>query len=47
MFTVFFINGFVVALTVMIHYEFLHRFTILMPRLKIRHRFRILMRPWR
>ena len=41
MFTVFFINSIVVAVTVMIHYEFLHRFTILMPRLKIRHRFRI------
>ena len=41
MFTVFLVNGIVVAATVMIHYEFLYRFTILMPRLKIRHRFRI------
>lgn len=41
MITVFLVNSIVVALTVMIHYEFLYRFTILMPRLKIRHRLRI------
>ena len=41
MVTVFLVNSIVVALTVIIHYEFLYRFTILMPRLKIRHRLRI------
>ena len=41
MITVFLVNSIVVALTVIIHYEFLYRFTILMPRLKIRHRLRI------
>lgn len=41
MFIVFVVNSIVVAVTVMIHYEFLYRFTILMPRLKIRHRLRI------
>ncbi|TDG15644.1 two pore domain potassium channel family protein [Seongchinamella unica] len=35
------INILVIAIAVMIHYEFLYRFTILMPRLRIRHRFRI------
>ena len=38
---VFLINGLVIALTVAIHYEFLYRFTDLMPRLAIRHRLRI------
>lgn len=41
MVTVFIVNLFVIAVAVMIHYEFLYRFTLLMPRLKIRHRFRI------
>ena len=31
----------VIAITVAIHYEFLHRFTLLMPRMNMRHRFRI------
>jgi hypothetical protein len=34
---------FVIGLVVMIHYEFLHAITLLMPRLKIRHRFRIVL----
>jgi hypothetical protein len=40
---VFAINIFVIAVTVMIHYEFLHQVTLLMPRMTIRHRFRIVM----
>ena len=36
------INCLVVAIVVMIHYEFLYRFTQLIPIMKIRHRFRIL-----
>jgi hypothetical protein len=35
------VNLFVIGLVVMIHYEFLYRITLLMPQLKIRHRFRI------
>jgi hypothetical protein len=35
------INCLVVGSVVMIHYEFLHQFTLLMPRMKIKHRFRI------
>ncbi len=38
---VFLINCLVIALAVIIHYEFLYRFTELMPRLAIRHRMRI------
>ncbi|RLA46403.1 MAG: two pore domain potassium channel family protein [Gammaproteobacteria bacterium] len=38
---VFAVNIFVIALTVMIHYEFLHQITLWMPRMKIRHRLRI------
>jgi hypothetical protein len=41
--TVVFVNLFVIALAVMIHYEFLHQVTRLMPRVKIPHRFRIVM----
>ncbi|RLQ23548.1 two pore domain potassium channel family protein [Seongchinamella sediminis] len=37
------INILVIAVAVIIHYEFLYRFTILMPQLKIRHRFRIVL----
>lgn len=43
MITVFAVNLFVIGLAVMIHYEFLYRNTLLMPRLKIRHRFRIVL----
>lgn len=41
MLTIVVVNVLVIAVTVMIHYEFLYRFTILMPKLKVRHRFRI------
>jgi hypothetical protein len=37
------VNMFVIALVVMIHYEFLHQTTLLMPRLQLRHRFRIVL----
>tara|TARA_R110002110_G_scaffold205066_7_gene417158 strand:- start:302750 stop:303175 length:426 start_codon:yes stop_codon:yes gene_type:complete len=40
---VFAVNLLVIGITVMIHYEFLYRFTLLMPALKIRHRFRIVL----
>jgi len=40
---VFIVNIFVIALAVVIHYEFLYRITVMMPRLKIRHRFRIVL----
>lgn len=43
MITVFIVNLFVIGITVMIHYEFLHQVTLLMPKVKIRHRFRIVM----
>jgi len=43
MIAIFSINILVIAIAVIIHYEFLYRFTILMPRLKIRHRFRIVL----
>lgn len=43
MIIVFAINIFVIAVTVMIHYEFLHQVTLFMPRMTIRHRFRIVM----
>ena len=41
MFSVWTINLLVIGIVVIIHYEFLYRFTTLMPRLKVRHRFRI------
>ena len=43
MITVFAVNLVVIGITVMIHYEFMYRFTLLMPRMKIRHRFRIVL----
>ena len=43
MVTVFAVNLLVIGIVVMIHYEFLYRFTLLMPQLKIRHRFRIVL----
>ena len=43
MISVFAVNLTVIAITVMIHYEFLFRFTNLMPHLKMRHRFRIVL----
>lgn len=41
MITLFISNGLVVAIAVMIHYEFLHRFSAAIPAMKIKHRFRI------
>lgn len=35
------VNSLIVAITVAIHYEFLYRMTVLMPKMPIRHRFRI------
>lgn len=43
MITVYIVNMFVIGLVVMIHYEFLHGITLMIPRLKIRHRFRIVL----
>ena len=43
MIAVFAVNMFVVGLAVMLHYEFLHQTTLMMPRLRIRHRFRIVL----
>ena len=37
------LNTVVIATVVVIHYEFMYRFTLLMPRMKIRHRFRIVL----
>ena len=44
MITVFAVNLFVIGVTEMIHYEFMYRFTLIMPQLKIRHLFRIVRR---
>jgi len=38
---VFLVNSLVVALAVIIHYEFLFRVTLYIPKMKIRHRYRI------
>ena len=43
MITVVLVNLFVIGIVVMIHYEFLHQVTLLMPRVRIPHRFRIVM----
>ena len=43
MFYVYIVNLLVIGLAVMIHYQFLYRITLMMPRLKIRHRFRIVL----
>lgn len=43
MIAVFAVNLFVIGLAVMIHYEFLHQLTLLMPKMQIRHRFRIVL----
>jgi hypothetical protein len=40
--TIFLVNITVISVTVLIHYEFLFRLTTLLPRLKTRHRARIL-----
>lgn len=43
MLKVFLFNSALIALVVVIHYEFLFQFTNLMPRLPIKHRFRIVL----
>lgn len=43
MVSIYAVNMAVIATAVMIHYEFMYRFTILMPRLNVRHRFRIVL----
>lgn len=43
MLAVFLANILVIATVVMIHYEFMYRFTLLMPQMNIRHRFRIVL----
>ena len=42
MVSVYFVNIVVITAAVLIHYEFLYRVTALLPRLRIRHRLRIL-----
>ncbi len=37
------VNLLVIAMAVVIHYEFLYQFTVLLPRLKLRHRLRIVL----
>lgn len=41
MFTVIIINSLIVAVAVLIHYELLYRMSTLIPKMKIKHRFRI------
>ena len=43
MITVFIVNLLVIGIVVALHYEFLHATTQIMPKLKIRHRFRIVL----
>lgn len=43
MLVVILVNALVIATVVVIHYELLYQFTVLMPRLRIRHRLRILL----
>lgn len=43
MIAAFLVNSLVVIVAVIIHYEFLYRLTLLVPRLRIRHRFRIVL----
>ena len=38
---VFLVNILIITLAVLIHYEFLFRISTLMPKMKIKHRFRI------
>ncbi len=37
----FILNSFIVALVVLVHYEFLYRISLLIPTLQLKHRFRI------
>lgn len=41
MITVFIINSIVVAVCVLVHYEFLYRITVYIPKMNINHRYRI------
>ena len=41
MLAVFLLNSLVVMLAVIVHYEFLYRVTVVMPKIRIRYRFRI------
>lgn len=41
MFSAVIINSLIIALAVLVHYEFLYRMSRLIPRMKIKHRFRI------
>ncbi|WP_439887712.1 potassium channel family protein [Pseudomonas sp. MBLB4123] len=43
MVSVFIVNSLVVVTAVVIHYEFLSRLSVLLPRLKVRHRLRIVL----
>jgi hypothetical protein len=40
---IFAVNLFVIGLVVMLHYEFLHQTTLMLPKLRMRHRFRIVL----
>ncbi|MFT6625509.1 MAG: hypothetical protein ACJAZI_001597 [Cycloclasticus sp.] len=42
MISVFILNALVVAIAVIIHYEFLYRISLFIPKMKVRHRLRIL-----
>ena len=41
MFSVLLLNSLIVAVTVLVHYEFLYRITLLIPKMQIKHRYRI------
>ncbi len=41
MVTIFILNSFIIATIVLIHYEILYRLSTIIPKLKIKHRFRI------
>lgn len=41
MLAVFFLNASIIALAVLIHYEFLYRISTAIPKMKVKHRFRI------
>ena len=43
MIAVFLVNSLIVMVAVIIHYEFLYRLTLLLPRIQVRHRFRIVL----
>ena len=43
MIAVFLANTLIVVIAVIFHYEFLYRLTLLLPRIQVRHRFRIVL----